>query len=85
MKLQEEATAQAVRRLRRVEGQVAGVVRMLEEGRSCQEIVTQLAAASKALDRAAFQMLANGLQQCVASPDSDMTPEQITKLFLSLA
>jgi len=62
MQLQEEATADAVRRLRRAEGQIAGVVRMLEEGRDCREIVTQLAAASKAIDRAGFALLANGMR-----------------------
>ena len=42
------------KRLRRAEGQIGGVIRMIEEGRDCADIVTQLAAASKAIDRAGF-------------------------------
>ena len=85
MQLQEEATADAVRRLRRAEGQIAGVVRMLEEGRDCREIVTQLAAASKAIDRAGFALLANGMRQCLTEPDEGMSQDELLKLFLSLA
>ena len=41
-------------RLRRAEGQLAGVLRMIEEERDCREVITQLAAVSKAIDRAGF-------------------------------
>ncbi|MEU1305631.1 metal-sensitive transcriptional regulator [Streptomyces shenzhenensis] len=80
-------------RLRRAQGQIAGVIRMIEEGRDCEDVVTQLAAASRALDRAGFAIIATGLQQCVTDPESGRrngeTPEQLRarleKLFLSLA
>ena len=85
MQLDDEATASAIRRLRRVEGQVAGVIRMLESGRECQDIVTQLAAASRALDKAGFQMIANGLRQCMSEPGQMKTQEELEKLFMSLA
>lgn len=54
-------------RLRRAQGQIAGVLRMIEEGRDCEDVVTQLAAASRALDRAGFAIIASGLQQCLAA------------------
>ena len=47
-------------RLRRAQGQISGVIRMIEEGRDCEDVVTQLAAASRALDRAGFAIIATG-------------------------
>ncbi|WP_367318629.1 metal-sensitive transcriptional regulator [Streptomyces sp. HUAS ZL42] len=80
-------------RLRRAQGQISGVIRMIEEGRDCEDVVTQLAAASRALDRAGFAIIATGLQQCVTDINSGRkngeTTEQmrarLEKLFLSLA
>ena len=83
------ARADIVARLRRVQGQVAGVIAMIEAGRSCTEVVTQLAAASKALDRAGFKVVSSGLQDCLAAEERGEAPtltrRQIEKLFLSLA
>lgn len=75
------------KRLRRAEGQLGGIVRMLEEGRSCQEIVTQLAAVSKAVDRAAFSLISTGLRECLSegNHDADAVAEQLQKLFLTMA
>ncbi|MFD3733705.1 metal-sensitive transcriptional regulator [Streptomyces sp. NPDC058632] len=80
-------------RLRRAQGQISGVIRMIEEGRDCEEVITQLAAASRALDRAGFAIIATGLQQCVADiesgrrsgEDSEQMRARLEKLFLSLA
>ncbi|MEU7020767.1 metal-sensitive transcriptional regulator [Streptomyces sp. NPDC046203] len=80
-------------RLRRAQGQIAGVIRMIEEGRDCEEVVTQLAAASRALDRAGFAIIATGLQQCLTDmekgqrggEDPDQMRARLEKLFLSLA
>ena len=58
-----EAAIQA--RLRRVEGQVAGLQRMLAQGRDCADIAQQVAAARAALDRVAIDLIAAGLEQCV--------------------
>ena len=77
--------ASAVRRLRRVEGQIGGVIRMLEEGRDCRDVVVQVAAASRALDKAGFAIIASGLRECLAKPDSDGSLDQLERLFLSLA
>ncbi|MBB0247023.1 metal-sensing transcriptional repressor [Streptomyces alkaliphilus] len=80
-----------VNRLRRAQGQIAGIIRMIEEGRDCEDVVTQLAAASRALDRAGFAIIATGLQQCLAEPESSEAPDRdqmrarLEKLFLSLA
>lgn len=78
-----------VKRLRRAEGQIRGVIAMLESGRDCTEVVTQLAAVARAIDRAGFKIIASGLQQCVAAPEGSehrqADLEQMEKLFLSLA
>ena len=84
MQLEEEAAKSAVTRLRRAEGQIAGVIRMLEAGRDCKDVVTQLAAVSRALDKAGFSIVASGLKQCLASED-ELDVAQMEKLFLSLA
>jgi DNA-binding FrmR family transcriptional regulator len=89
MKLDKTPSDEVVRRLRRVEGQLGGIVKMIEDGRDCADIVTQLAAASRALDRAGFRLLASGMRQCLSATEEGkpepMTPEQMEKLFLSLA
>jgi DNA-binding FrmR family transcriptional regulator len=58
---------------------------MLEDNRSTEEVVTQLAAVSKALDRAGFAVIASGLRQCVAADDSELDVKRMERLFLSLA
>ena len=87
MQMDAEELSSVVKRLRRAEGQIGGVIRMIEQGRDCTEIVTQLAAVSKALDRAGFAVIATGLRQCLTeNPDgSGMDTAQLEKLFLSLA
>lgn len=75
-----------IKRLRRAQGQLAGVLNMIDEGRDCGDIVTQLAAVSKAIDRAGFTMIAAGLQQCIRS-DEDETEARLRleKMFMSLS
>ena len=51
MKIDDDAVSQVLDRLRRAQGQLAGVISMIESGRDCTEVVTQLAAVSRALDR----------------------------------
>ncbi|OZM76355.1 metal-sensitive transcriptional regulator [Pseudonocardia sp. MH-G8] len=75
-------------RLRRVQGQIGGIVRMIEEGRDCSDVVTQLAAASRALDRAGFKIIATGMRQCMVQDDAGtrrLNEEELERLFLSLA
>lgn len=68
-RLPDEVLADLQRRLRRVEGQVRGVGRMLDERRDCKDIVSQLSAASRALERTKVRLLAAGLRHCVEHPD----------------
>ncbi|MBU5351750.1 metal-sensitive transcriptional regulator [Paenibacillus barcinonensis] len=52
-------------RLRRIEGQVRGVLRLMDEGKPCKEVVAQLSAVRNASDKALAQMVAENLQQCI--------------------
>ncbi len=76
-------------RLRRAQGQLAGVISMIEQGRDCTDVVTQLAAVSRALDRAGFKIVATGLKECVmgatATGAAPMSEAELEKLFLALA
>jgi DNA-binding FrmR family transcriptional regulator len=58
-------TVRVVNRLRRIEGQVRGLQRMVEEGRDCAEVVTQLAAVRAALDRAGQHLVGASLRSCL--------------------
>lgn len=87
MELNPDDLGPAINRIKRAQGQLAGVLRMIEEGRDCEDVVTQLAAVSKALDRAGFAIVATGLQQCLATGDGlhGVDAKKMEKLFLSLA
>ncbi|WNM24934.1 metal-sensitive transcriptional regulator [Demequina capsici] len=84
--LSEAELEPVVKRLRRAHGQLAGVLRMVEEGRECGDIVTQLAAVSKAIDRAGFTMIASGLEQCVREgEDAADAKVRLEKMFMALS
>ncbi len=86
MQLDPEPMEAVVKRLKRAQGQIGGIIRMIEEGRDCQEIVGQIAAVSKAVDRAGFATISVGLKQCVQGGESgEPDIAQMEKLFLSLA
>ncbi len=87
MELEPESMVPVINRIKRAQGQLAGVLRMLEEGRECEDVVTQLAAVSRALDRAGFAIVATGLQQCIVEGDTtdSLDVKKMEKLFLSLA
>jgi DNA-binding FrmR family transcriptional regulator len=87
MELDPQEMTPVINRIKRAQGQLAGVLRMLEEGRECEDVVTQLAAVSRALDRAGFAIVATGLQQCLAQDGgpAEMDVKKMEKLFLSLA
>jgi DNA-binding FrmR family transcriptional regulator len=85
MRVDDESAAAVLNRLRRAQGQLAGVIAMVESGRDCTDVVTQLAAVSRALDRAGFKIVASGMRQCLASGDEAALEEQLERLFLSLA
>ncbi|MGV9747221.1 metal-sensitive transcriptional regulator [Rhodococcus zopfii] len=85
----EESIALVLNRLRRAQGQLNGVIAMIEQGRDCKDVVTQLAAVSKALDRAGFKIVASGLRECLTDTTEGskepMTETELEKLFLALA
>ena len=86
MKLDPDVNRDIVLRLRRARGQLDGIINMIDDERPCAEIVTQLAAVSKALDRAGFKIVASGLKTCLIEGEgAPMTQEELEKLFLSLA
>ena len=86
MDIEPEVSRDIITRLKRARGQIDGVIKMIEDDRPCADVVTQLAAVSKALDRAGFKCVATGLRQCILEGDNaPMTEEQLEKLFLSLA
>ena len=87
VELNPEEMGAVCNRLRRAQGQIGGFLRMIEDGRDCNDIVTLLAAASHAVDRAGFTIVASGLKQCLTKPDgaNSVDTKAMEKLFLSLA
>ncbi len=87
MNVDSQTIAAVIKRLRRAQGQVGGVIKMIEEGRDCADVVTQLAAASRALDRAGFKIIATGLEQCAldGAAEAEADRARLERLFLSLA
>ena len=85
--LNPEELGAVANRLRRAEGQIGGVLRMIEQGRDCKDIVTQLVAVNHALDRAGFAIIASSLKQCLAEPGgaNSVDAKMLEKLFLSLS
>lgn len=70
------AKADAARRLRRIEGQIGGMRRMVEDDRYCVDILTQIDAVRAALHRVAQQVLRDHVAHCVADAFTSGDPEQ---------
>jgi DNA-binding FrmR family transcriptional regulator len=89
MELPDSTTADLLRRLARIEGQVRGIQAMLRDNRECRDIVAQISAAGKAIDQVGFKLLAAGMAACLSDPDkaaeSGFDPGEVEKLFLKLA
>jgi DNA-binding FrmR family transcriptional regulator len=89
MQLPEEVIRDVRTRLHRVAGQLDGIERMLDEGRECRDVVTQISAANKALEQAGFRLVAAGLTYCVANPEeadaAGYPLEEVQKMFMKLA
>ena len=83
----EEQIEAIAKRIKRAQGQLGAVARMLEEGRNCEEIVIQMSAASKAINTAAFTLISASLKECLIKDksNSEAVTAQLQKLFLSLA
>lgn len=82
----ELALDEFTKRLRRAEGQIGGILRMVEDGRSCEDIVHQLAAVAKAVNKAAFGLITAGLSECILeeNKNADEVKAQLQKLFLTM-
>ena len=83
----QEQIAAIAKRIKRAQGQLGAVARMLEEGRSCDEIVIQMSAVSKAVNTAAFTLISSSLKECILDDksNSEAVTAQLQKIFLSLA
>ncbi|MBM7515659.1 metal-sensitive transcriptional regulator [Nocardioides nitrophenolicus] len=86
MKLEPEEIKAIITRLKRANGHLASVIRMLEEGAECEDALLQLAAVNKAVGRGGYALVASGLQKCLVEggPDS-VDAKKMEKLFLALA
>lgn len=88
MQLDDDVKADLQRRLRRVEGQVRGIEKMLDDDRDCRDVVTQLAAVTRAIEQVGFKMLASGLARCLQDPDraaaEGYAVDDLERLFLRL-
>lgn len=81
-----DAMRAIVNRLRRAEGQLHALIGAIGPDANCRDVVTQLAAVSKALDRAGFAIIANAMRDCVTGGEHDeMDAKDLERLFLSLA
>lgn len=85
----ETSRKQVLNRLRRAQGQLTAVLTMIEDGRECRDVVTQLAAVGKAIDRAGFKIMACTLRETLAgntAPGHEVLSEdELEKLFMTLA
>lgn len=82
----EEAKRKVVNRLRRAYGQLGAVINAVEQDAHCRDIVQQLSAVSKALDRAGFLVISSALKECMTDPESGSAQQdELEKLFLTLA
>jgi DNA-binding FrmR family transcriptional regulator len=88
MELKHQDRDDIVKRLRRVEGQLRGLQAMIDDGRDCNDVLTQFAAANRALSRAGFRFFSATMEQCRLNPEAanekGYTPEALEKMFLRL-
>jgi DNA-binding FrmR family transcriptional regulator len=89
VELPDEVVDDLRKRLRRADGQVRAVERMLAEGRECKDVVTQLSAAISALEQAGFRLVASGLTYCIQHPEeaaaSGYPLDEVQRMFTKLA
>lgn len=85
-----EAQKKILNRLKRARGQLDAVINAVDEGGSCRDVITQLAAVTHALNRAGFLVISNAMENCIEDPEAaeendGVTTEELEKLFLALA
>lgn len=82
----DSAERRAVRnRLSRARGQLDAVIRQLDDDQACLDVLPQMIAANRAVDRATYAMILAAMQACANHPGAHTESEQIRKIFLSLA
>jgi len=77
-----------ITRMNRAHGHLGSVIRMLEDGSTCESVLTQLAAVNKAISRSGYAIVATGLQRCLTESDEGLDGvdvKKMEKLFLALA
>lgn len=83
----EEVVREVRNRLRRVEGQIGAILRMIDERRECRDVVLQLSAASRALESARIRVLVSGMRYCAEHPEeagaAGYTLDEFERLLLS--
>ncbi|WP_415143221.1 metal-sensitive transcriptional regulator [Nocardioides sp.] len=87
VQLEPNEISAATLRMKRAHGHLASVIRMMEEGAECEDVLTQLAAVTKALSRAGYSVVATGLQRCLESEEGleGVDAKKMEKLFMALA
>lgn len=85
MEIPQEDLDSVRKRLARAQGQLGGIIKMLEEGRDCTDVLTQLAAAQAAVSRAAFSLISSGMANCGTGAAGDANRAKLEKAFLSLS
>ena len=71
-----EVDQKVINRAKRAEGQLAGVIRMMEDERECMDVVTQLSAVRSSIDRIIGIVVAENLYECINNPDEDSEIQQ---------
>jgi CsoR family transcriptional regulator, copper-sensing transcriptional repressor len=81
-----EDVDRVLNRLRRIEGQVRGLQRMIEEGKDCEQVLTQLSAVKSALDRVGIHLISHRMKECletgVQAEIDEAAMEQAFEIFL---
>jgi DNA-binding FrmR family transcriptional regulator len=90
MRFPEDVNDDVGKRLRRLEGQIRGVQRMIEEGQDCRDVVTQLSACKAALDRVGYRLVAAGMRHCATAPpevlaEEGLDADELERLFMKLS
>ena len=87
MELEPTEMKAIITRMKRANGHLASVIRMMEEGSDCESVLTQLAAVNKAISRSGYAIVATGLQHCLEAGDGvdGVDVKKMEKLFLALA
>lgn len=79
-----ETKQQLRNRLRRIEGQVRGIARMVDEEEYCIDVLTQISAAQRALDRVALELVADHTRECVIGAEGREREERTEELLGAL-